>query len=136
MKTFTLNSNTLGALASSLCMIHCICTPLLFIAQAGHLDGNHHHAAAPVWWKSLDYIFLVISFFAVYQSTRQTSNKKLGVALWISWAALFLVIINEKLELLHLPEYVTYIAALSLVGLHLYNLKFCQCQDETCCVPE
>jgi hypothetical protein len=44
------------------------------------------------------------------------------------------MIFNEKLEFFHIPEYFTYASAMGLAGLHLYNLKYCQCKTENCCV--
>jgi hypothetical protein len=123
-------SDTFGAFASSLCLVHCIVTPILFAIQpiAAQTEG------APIWWKSLDYIFLIISFFAVLWSAKNTSKTWMKYALWISWLLLTLAIVNEKLELFHLGELVVYIPAVSLIGLHLYNRKYCQCGDEECLV--
>ena len=52
MRIVLKNSDTFGALASTLCLIHCILTPLLYVL--------------PLWWKGLNLVFLLISFFAVY----------------------------------------------------------------------
>ncbi len=124
------NSDFLGTIASSLCLLHCIATPLLFVIQPISVQTE----AAPFWWKSLDYLFLLISFFAVYQSAKKSSKVWMKYALWISWIVLTLAIFNEKIELFHLGELVVYIPAVSLIGLHLYNRKYCQCKDETCYV--
>jgi len=111
-------------------MLHCFATPLLFIAQA---STKNHGEFAPVWWRSLDYLFLIISFVAVYRSTQTSAKKMMKIALWVSWAALVIVIMNEKLELLHLPEVITYIIAATLIVLHIYNLNYCQCKNDKCC---
>ena len=68
---FYIKSDSLGVAASGLCLIHCIATPFLFAIQPliVYADG------APIWWKSLDYFFLLISFFAVYQSAKNTSKR-------------------------------------------------------------
>ena len=123
--------DSLGAMASSLCLLHCIATPFLFIAQACSASCSE---VAPVWWQWIDYLFLAISFFAVYQSTKTTSKLFMKPALWISWVLLFIVIINEKIHWLPLPEGTIYVAAIILVSLHLYNLKYCQCKTDNCCV--
>ena len=132
MHRYSLPFDTIGIIAGMLCTIHCIATPFIFIIQPLSVQNE----AAPLWWKSLDYLFLLISFLAVYQSTKNTAKSWMKYALWISWTLLTLAIVNEKLELFHLGELVVYIPAISLVGLHLYNRKYCQCADETCCVPE
>ena len=94
---------------------------------------HHHHHESPIWWSNLDFLFLVISVFAIYRSSKNSSNKYIKIGLWSSWLILFLLILNEKNELLHLPEILTYITAFTLAFLHIYNLNYCQCNDEDCC---
>lgn len=124
-------SDAIGALASGLCMIHCFATPFIFIVQSCSVSCCD---AAPSWWKWIDYFFLAISFLAVYQTTKTTNKRWIKPALWMSWIALFLTIVNERLGWVALPEVVTYIAAMALVVLHLYNLRYCQCKEDGCCV--
>jgi len=128
MKTLTLTiqnkSDNIGAFASTLCMIHCFVTPFIFILQT---DSIKHNEAMPFWWKWIDVFFISISLFAVYHSANKTSNTWVKNTLWTSWIALFLTIINEKIELIHLPEIITYIVASFLILIHLYNNKYCQC---------
>ena len=73
MKLILQKPDTFDALASTFCIIHCLATPLLFIAHA--CTANDGCAAVPIWWRSLDFLFLAISFIAVYCSTRTTSKK-------------------------------------------------------------
>ncbi|WP_255592536.1 MerC domain-containing protein [Marixanthomonas sp. SCSIO 43207] len=127
------NSNILGSIASGLCLIHCIITPLLFVAHAGHIHEHHAHAH-PFWWGLIDLLFIAISLLAVYWSAKNTSKKWLRYALWISWFALSFVIFNEKLSFLSLAEEVIYIPAIALILFHLLNRKYCECSDDTCCV--
>ena len=120
-------SDLIGTAASTLCLIHCLATPFLFIlptAFAGHGEGF------PLWWGVLDLVFLVISFFAVWWSGKTTSRAWIRTSLWVCWAALTFIILNEKLEALPLSEAAIYIPSLGLIGLHLYNRKYCQCADE------
>ena len=130
MKLIIQKPDTLGAVASAICLIHCIVTPFIFLA---HVTSACCDASVPLWWQSVDYIFLIISFFAVYHSAQTTSKKIMKPALWLSWFFLFIVIINERFGLLYIPKYLNYIPALVLVTLHIYNLKFCQCKNDTCC---
>jgi len=125
--------DSIGAIASTLCLIHCVATPFIFIAQSCTMtccDG------APSWWKFIDYFFLVISFFAVYRSTQTTSNKWIKAALWFSWFTMFIIIINEKAAWFPLNEKAIYLPALALILLHLYNKKYCQCNTTKCCTNE
>ncbi|SHJ84889.1 MerC domain-containing protein [Pseudozobellia thermophila] len=121
--------DTLGAWAGSLCLVHCVATPFLFLAQA--CSGCDH--AAPDWWKQIDSFFLVLSFWAVYRSTKTTRLNFIKPAMWAGWATLTLLLVNEKLEAFPLPEAMTYLSAFVLVGLHLYNKKYCTCKTDSCC---
>jgi hypothetical protein len=133
MVLYKSKSDILGMLASSLCLLHCTLTPFIFITQA---QLSHHHGATPFWWKVLDYAFLIFSFVAVYWSTRNTSKQWIKVAFWIAWAFLFVVLMNEKVQLLPIPEFAIYFPSIGLVFLHFYNQRYCQCKDEECCVPD
>lgn len=128
----TLNkSDSLGALVGILCMLHCFATPFLFIALAGSVS---YTGEAPVWWISINYIFLFISFFAVLRSTQTTSRSFMIPLFWTSWVLLSFVIVNEQIGWLELPELVTYGAATILMGLHLFNRRYCRCKTDNCCL--
>ena len=117
-------SYLLGALASGLCLIHCLVTPIIFIAQACTLTCCE---SSPHWWRSLDYFFLFISFIAVIRSSKITSKARIGVALWFSWSMLLFTITNETFKWYDVPSSTLYIPGLSLIALHLYNQRYCEC---------
>ena len=125
-------SDTIGMFASGLCLVHCMLTPLIFIAQA-QAQTVCHEISAPFWWKLLDVGFLMISFFAIYWSTKSTSKQWMKFALWVTWLLLCIIILNERLHWLHIPAYAIYIPSFGFVFLHLYNKKFCQCKEDQCC---
>tara|TARA_B100000767_G_C19673231_1_gene496179 strand:+ start:738 stop:1145 length:408 start_codon:yes stop_codon:yes gene_type:complete len=125
-----INSDLIGASASTLCTIHCFATPLIFFAST---CTETCCASAPTWWIWLDYAFLIISFFAVYRSTKSTSKLWIKPALWFSFLALFTFIFIEHNTQLYLSHYYKYSAALSLATSHIYNLKYCQCESDKCC---
>ena len=122
--------DSLGALASGLCMIHCIATPFLFIASACTVSCC---SATPLWWQWIDYAFLGISLFAVINVSKSSSNKFIKYGLWISWIGLFLFLLNAKFLWFSIPTNLKYVPALSLVTLHLYNLRFSKCKNDECC---
>ncbi len=123
--------DTFGAFASAMCMLHCLVTPLLFIVHTCAVGGC---STTPTWWSSIDFLFLIVSFFAIHQSVKTTFNKYVKNAFWISWAFLFIIIINENLQWIYLPEFVLYVPAIALIVLHVYNLNYCQCETNECCV--
>ncbi|MEO9512065.1 MAG: MerC domain-containing protein [Flavobacteriaceae bacterium] len=132
MKTIQLTSKSdiIGAVASSLCLVHCLATPFLFVVQAGIASVGE---ARPEWWGLLDLIFLVVSLFAIIWSNNNTSKRWVGYAFWVCWILLGFVIMNEKFSLIPLMEEAVYIPALGLIFFHLYNRKYCQCGQEACC---
>ncbi|GIS54160.1 hypothetical protein Ct9H90mP29_12020 [bacterium] len=81
----------------------------------------------------MDYFFLFISFFAIIQATGSTTNEWISYGLWTSWVALFLLIFNIKFGWVNLAENLKFIPAFTLVGLHLYNMRYCQCDSNECC---
>jgi hypothetical protein len=133
MSFLTEKSDVLGSAASTLCVIHCIATPFLFVAQSCSASAACCDSG-PTWWSAIDYIFIGVTFFAIYFSARNTSKEWMKYALYTSWVVLTLLILNEKLAFLPIPEYVKYISAFTLVGLHLFNMRYCRCASdgETC----
>lgn len=128
----TPDSDVVGAVASGLCVLHCIATPFLFIAQTCSVTGCCE--SSPAWWSAIDYVFVVVTFFAVYHSSKNTGKAWLKYALFGSWVVLSLLVVNEKFDFLHLSEWWKYLAAFLLIALHIYNLKFCNCKEDACCI--
>ena len=133
LENIVTKSDSFGAAASGLCLVHCMATPFIFVAQAHAATCTE---AAPIWWHIIDFLFLGVSFLAVYWSAQNTSKTWVKYSLFISWVILFFVIINEKVGLLHLTGAAIYFPALGLVFLHIYNKKYCQCDDEQCCLDQ
>lgn len=129
-------SDLMGAIASGICLIHCIATPFIFVAHASvseHAHHAHEHGhGSPEWWNVIDYLFLVISLVAIYFTAKNTPVKWMPIALYGCWAVLAFIILNEKFHFFHLDHAAIYFPALALVGLHLYNRNQCECQNEAC----
>ena len=118
------NNDIYGIIVCTLCLLHCIATPLIFFSVAASNDNN---ISPPFLWKNLDYLFLAISLFIVYYSAKNTTKPIMKYILGISWLVLFLVISNEKINFFHIPELVTYITSINLAVVHLYNYRYCRC---------
>jgi hypothetical protein len=118
------NIDIYGIIVCTLCVLHCIATPLIFFSVA---VSSNNKISPPFLWKSLDYLFLAISLFIVYNSAKNTTRPIMKYILGISWVGLFLVIINEKIGVFHMPELVTYITSINLAVVHLYNYRYCRC---------
>lgn len=112
-------------------MIHCIGTPFLFIAKACSASCG---SEAPLWWQMIDYLFLIISFIAIYFVTKKTSLTCIKIAFWSSWFILLLTILNHTFPTFETPKNFIYIPAMAVIVLHFYNLKFCKCSEDNCCI--
>lgn len=126
-------SDFLGVMSSSLCLLHCIATPLLYTLKASSFCCS---ASTPLWWKLLDYFFLVISLIAVLWSIKHSFKPWIKFAFCVSWLILALVILNETYQFISFTKYAIYILAFSLIVLHVINTRYCRCQNDTCCINE
>lgn len=123
-----LKSNIIGASSSGFCIIHCATTPFVFLANLSTVPCCD---STPLWWQSLNYLFLTISLMAVITAAKKSTKSWLGIALIISWIFLFLTIFIETFEIMIISEAWNYIPAISLIILHVYNQKYCTCDN--CC---
>ena len=130
MKLIIRNSDRIGALSSGLCMLHCFATPFLFLSQSSLIFISVDFTLT---WFILNYVFLFISFIAIYHSVKNSTNRFIRIFLYLFWVVLSGLIINESLEIFSIPEAATYFSASSLICLHIYNLRYCTCDDEDCC---
>jgi len=122
-------SDEVGMFSSTLCMIHCLATPFLFIAVP--TSSSHHHGG-PEWWGLLDLVFLLISFIAVYISVKHSKVGWMRISLIITFIALTFFILNERFEGIEFPFDMVYIPAVALVVLHLINRRQCRCAPGYC----
>ena len=115
----TYKEDLIGASANLLCLIHCLATPFVFLVKS---SAAACCSETPTWWQSIDYIFLVVAFFAVVHVTNNHRSKNwMKFSLVISWLGLLLVTLNSTYFLFHITIEMAYIPAISLVCLHLYN---------------
>lgn len=130
MSNRTLTYDKIGVISSTLCMLHCIMTPFIFLAKACSISCC---SDAPVWWQIIDYLFLGISFIAVYYTTKNNRLDWLKISFWITWLVLLITIVNHTLEFIpHNPDLI-YIPAFLIIMLHIYNILFHKCENKNCC---
>ena len=122
-----IKSDNIGVIASSLCIIHCVATPFLFVVHSCCSVG------APSWWQSFDFLFLAISLIAIYFSVKNSTSNFVIFGMWFSWFLLGIILLNNRFSLFAIDHNAIYIPAALLIILHIYNLKYCQCSDNTCC---
>ncbi|MHA7877887.1 MAG: MerC domain-containing protein [Bacteroidota bacterium] len=119
-----------GALASLLCLIHCMATPFLFLVKT---YSNTCCVDAPGWWQAIDYVFLAVSGLSIYYATKERTSNWVRVALWSAWIVLSLGIMNKTIDVVPLPRQFIYCFSLVIVVLHLYNQRYYQGKKRACC---
>ncbi len=123
-------SDWLGASASGLCAIHCTLTPILFAAKPAIASTMGEHGHAHGMWAALDYIFLVLSFVAVWYSARNTTHTTFKWVLWVALAVFTFGLLSEPLEL-SFGKWFMYAGSIALVITHIQNYRYCQkCEVE------
>ena len=130
MRTSLKNPDKVGILSSTICLIHCLVTPFIYVTYAGFFKLSEYLSFS---WKAINLVLIIFSLVAVNRSTKKTTSKIIKPIFWLSWGFLFFVLLNEEAKFFELPELVSYFSALNLAGVHIYNLKFCGCKDESCC---
>ncbi|WP_172665816.1 MerC domain-containing protein [Flammeovirga sp. OC4] len=134
MNLSTYKSDIFGAVTSFLCLIHCLITPFLFIADSCSIAAADSCCeSSPSWWRQFDYLFLFISLIAVVQSYRSSRNNIVKFLFLFSWSSLSFVILNEKMQWLSLHENTILFPSIGLIVLHLYNQRDLKSRGEECC---
>jgi len=127
-KPFT---DIVGAISSTLCMVHCLLTPLLFAAHAA--SSVTCSEIGPLWWKLFDFVFLIVSIVAIRFAVKTTSLQHMPTLMYVTWGVLAILVVNNFFHVLPVPHAMIYVPAIGLAALHLYNRKYCTCRDGSCC---
>lgn len=122
-------ADNIGMASSSLCLVHCMITPFIFIA---HACTTKCCGESPFWWKAIDFLFLVISFIAVYFAAKNSSKRWVRITFYILFGALSFLTMNHHREIFKLPLQLNYASAFLLCSLHLYNKKYCKRSNHCC----
>ncbi|TAG07515.1 MAG: MerC domain-containing protein [Cytophagia bacterium] len=103
----------LGVISASLCAVHCVLTPFLIVV----------FAQIP-WLYGASYVFLMISFVALFETSKHKEMNKILSFLWFCFALLAVAVIFE--EDFHWLHYLNYLASAGLIIGHILNIKYCQ----------
>ncbi len=122
---YTPGADKLGITSAIICAVHCLVIPAIFLLKYSWADTGHVMDEAPKlghglpsWWETLDYIFLIVGFYAVFHAVTHTPARGIKVSLWFFWVCLALAVIFEK----HL-HWLSYIASIGLVVTHFINIR-------------
>ena len=112
MRIININADRTGILSASVCLIHCLVTPFIIMLFA-----------ASEFWHFGEYIFAAISFFAVYQASKNKPGKFIAVILWVSCVILITAIMIKST--FEQAQYFTYLGGFGLISGHLLNIRNC-----------
>ena len=127
------NTALIGSVASFLCLVHCIIAPYIFLGYTVSA-AIEQQVELPTWWGFIDSTLLLISIAAIYWSAKNSTSNWVKVGLYLNWVFITFLIVNEKIKLFHIAEWLIFIPAISLIVIHQYNRKYCKCRDDSCCV--
>ena len=123
MRTSIKNPDLIGILASSLCLIHCVITPFLFLSNfliVIETSGGKQEVLH--LWKVLEFGFLILSIWAIYRVTRQKKTLWISYAMYTAWMFLALSVLLELADVHFFQDNPKYIAAAVLIIVHLYHI--------------
>lgn len=103
-----------GIASASLCVIHCLFTPLSFSFNTFLALGTG------VLWHLLNYVFLLLSFCAVFRCEHTAGSYILRLIQWASFVALAISVLFHDDYASLLP--ISYIASGILMVTHLINI--------------
>lgn len=126
----TQSADMLGISASVLCMVHCLAFPVMI--SLGYLvKFSDDHGHAHEHWHWMDYFFIVIAIWAVYNAAKNTHSKRIKIALWTAVLIFSIAILLHELNPLMIV--ISIVASLSLLIIHIINWKYhknCKIVDE------
>lgn len=118
IKTTKINkADIIGILSSSICIVHCVATPLLIAYGIGFMTN-----------PKFKYLFLIISFVSIFKASENVKHPQIALLLWFSFLGfLFSNLFHEEFHWLDYFEY--FFAGLIITG-HILNIKHCkQCSQ-------
>lgn len=122
---YTPGADKVGITSAVICAVHCLVIPAIFLIKfslsdsAGLGSGTVKLGTGlPGWWETLDYLFLLVGFYAVYHASTHAPAKGIKVSLWFFWFCLAIGVVFE--QQLH---WMAYIASAGLVLTHFVNIR-------------
>lgn len=119
MRNWLKSSDSVGILASVVCLLHCLMLPVLILFR---VPMSHW---LEEYWHAFDFVFLGIGFVAVLYSARRTPFTWMRYFLWFSFAALAASITLKHYETVF--NTIAIVAALVLIIAHIINLRQLTC---------
>lgn len=115
------SADMMGISASVLCMIHCLAFPVM--VSLGYMARySDDHAHDHIHWHWMEYFFITLAVWAVFNAAKNTHSKRIKIALWTT------VFIFSFAILLHdwnpWMMAVSIAASISMIIIHIINWKY------------
>ena len=122
----------LGIAGSGMCLIHCLAMPVLFFIQNSFAkDLLKNWDLENIY---LDYLFVLLCFFAIFSVTQYTNSWKINTSFWVCFTLFTISILFEE-DFKYL-DFLGYGASLGLIITHIINIKYRKkCQIENSPLP-
>ena len=105
----------IGIIASTVCIIHCLLTPLVVILFSEVVKEKYEY---------INFLFLAISLVSVVLSVKTTNHQVIKVLLIYFWIQLSVGLLFEELNFVF--SILMYFAAVGLIATHIWNIKYCK----------
>jgi hypothetical protein len=103
----------LGISSSSICLIHCLLTPVILMLNVS--DFSYH---------LIGYLALLMSFFAAYNISKNSKPTYILIILWLSFLGLAVsILFEDDFIFLH---YLSYLSSFGLIVAHILNMRYCK----------
>ncbi len=106
-------ADLIGVFNSSICVAHCLATPILIGFGANYLESPF-----------FSYAFIAIALFSIYKATKNCSNKKIIGYLWLSFFGFAASLILEDVWFGF--EYIGYAFSALIIIAHILNIRHCK----------
>ncbi|WP_194972481.1 MerC domain-containing protein [Aquiflexum lacus] len=115
------SADILGISASLLCMIHCLAFPVMIsLGYIFKFSDDHDHVHEH--WHWMDYFFVILAIWAVYNAAKNTHSKRIKIALWIGVLFFSIAILLHDLNPFMIV--ISIVASLALLIIHIINWKY------------
>lgn len=113
---YNAKADRVGIVSAILCTVHCMLVPIMFLVKYW-VSGSTGYVF-PSWWEKIDYLFLLVSFYAVYHAASHAATKGIKYFLWLFWLLFALAVTFEKDF-----HWIAYFASAGLIVTHFINIR-------------
>lgn len=117
------SADIMGISASVLCMIHCMAFPVMIsLGYMVKYSDDHGHSHDHIHWHWMDYFFIVLAIWAVFNAGKNTHSKRIKIALWTAVGIFSIAILLHEWNPIMIG--ISIAASVALIIIHIINWKY------------